>query len=111
MLSSANAFNLEQSKTLQFGKGLSLSQTSILDASKLKEFTDDNFKFNGNGRKFCKWIECTVGKRMNCLSRAISPFRTVLLKDLYCRHIKTSVVSERVDHSLKTVTCICFNDL
>ena len=26
----------------------------ILDSSKLKEFEDDNFKFDGNGRKFSK---------------------------------------------------------
>ena len=32
------------------GKELTLSQTTILDSSKLKEFADDNFKFNENGR-------------------------------------------------------------
>ena len=35
----------------------------ILDSSRLKEFTDDNFKFHENGRKFSKWVENTVGKR------------------------------------------------
>ena len=35
----------------------------ILDASKLKEFADDNSKFDGNGRKFSKRVENTVGKR------------------------------------------------
>ena len=34
----------------------------ILDSSKLKEFADDNFKFDENGRKFFKWVENTVGK-------------------------------------------------
>ena len=34
----------------------------ILDSSKLKEFADDNFKFNENGRKFSKQVENTVGK-------------------------------------------------
>ena len=28
----------------------------------MKEFADDNFKFNGNGRKLSKWIENAVGK-------------------------------------------------
>ena len=28
----------------------------------LKEFTDDNFKFNENGRKFSKQVDKTVGK-------------------------------------------------
>ena len=34
----------------------------ILDSSKLKEFADNNFKFDENGRKFSKWIENAVGK-------------------------------------------------
>ena len=43
-------------------KCLSLSQTTILDSSKLKEFADDNFKFDENGRRFYKRAENTVGK-------------------------------------------------
>ena len=31
-------------------------------SSKLKEFADDNFKFDENGRKFSNWVENTVGK-------------------------------------------------
>ena len=34
----------------------------ILDASKLMEFSDDNFRFDENGRKFSKPLENTVGK-------------------------------------------------
>ena len=34
----------------------------MLDSSKLKEFADDNFKFDANGRKLSKWVENTVGK-------------------------------------------------
>ena len=34
----------------------------MLDASKLKEFADDNFKFDENGRKISKRVENTVGK-------------------------------------------------
>ena len=33
----------------------------ILDPSKLKEFTANNFKFDENGRKFSKQVENTVG--------------------------------------------------
>ena len=33
------------------------------DSSKLKEFADDNFELDENGRKFSKWVENTVGKR------------------------------------------------
>ena len=34
----------------------------ILDSTKLKEFADDNFKSDENGRKFFKQLENTVGK-------------------------------------------------
>ena len=34
----------------------------ILDPSKLKEFADNNFKFDENGRNFSKWFENTVQK-------------------------------------------------
>ena len=33
-----------------------------LDSSKLKEFADDNFRFDENGIKLSKWVENTVGK-------------------------------------------------
>ena len=39
-----------------------LPNDKILDFSKLKEFADDNFKFDKNGRKLSKWVENTVGK-------------------------------------------------
>ena len=42
---------------------LTLSQTSnFADSSKLKEFADDNFKFDENGSEFSKTVENTVGK-------------------------------------------------
>ena len=34
----------------------------MLDRSKLKEFADNNFKFDENGRKLSKRVENTVGK-------------------------------------------------
>ena len=34
----------------------------ILDSSKLKDFAQDNFKFDEHGRKFSKQVENTVGK-------------------------------------------------
>ena len=39
----------------------SLSNDKILDRSKLKEFADDNFEFDENGREFFERIENTVG--------------------------------------------------
>ena len=56
---------------------------SILDSYKLKEFADDNFKFDEHGRKFTKRVENTVGKgkiARNC---------QVFSKDFHCRHVKT----------------------
>ena len=44
-------------KSELFSKGLTL-----LEASKLKEFADNNFKVDENGRKFSKRVENTVGK-------------------------------------------------
>ena len=40
-----------------------LPDDKILDSSKLKEFADDDFKFDKNARKLSKWVENTVGKR------------------------------------------------
>ena len=39
----------------------------------MKEFADDNFKFDENGRKFSKWLENTVGKG------EIAPYEQFLL--------------------------------
>ena len=35
---------------------------NILDRSELKEFAEDNFKLDENGRKFFQWVENAVGK-------------------------------------------------
>ena len=64
-LRSTNAWNLVQSKISSFGKKISPLLSSewlikpypkqqILDSSKLKQFADDHFKFNENGRMFSK---------------------------------------------------------
>ena len=63
---------------------------------KFKEFAKENYKYDENGRKFSICVEKQCGKRRNCSSRAISPFPTVFSKDLYCRHVKTQLVWERV---------------
>ena len=39
----------------------SITRQQILDSSKRKEFADDNFKFDENGRKLFKRVENTVG--------------------------------------------------
>ena len=47
--------------SLSYRKGLTLSKTTNFRFS-LKEFADDNFKFDENARKFSKQIENTAGK-------------------------------------------------
>ena len=39
----------------------------MLDSSKLKEFADDNFIFDENGREFSKRIDNTVGEKKELL--------------------------------------------
>ena len=50
-----------------------IPKRQILDSSKLKEFADDNFKFDENGRKLSKRVENTVGKGK------IAPYEQFLL--------------------------------
>ena len=49
----------------------------ILDSFKLKEFADDNFKFDENGRKLSKPVENIVGKGETACYEQISPFHSV----------------------------------
>ena len=41
---------------------LPITRRQILDSSRLKEFADDNFKFDKNGRKLSERVENNVGK-------------------------------------------------
>ena len=54
-------------------------QTTNLDSSKLKDFADDNLKFEENGRKLFKPVETTVGKgeiaRYSVFKRLVSQGR------------------------------------
>ena len=44
------------------GMGKPITRQQILDSSKLKEFADNNSKFDENGRKLSKCVENPVGK-------------------------------------------------
>ena len=70
---------------------LTLSQMTNLDSSKLKEFANNNFKFDENGREFSKQVKNTVGKGKIACYEQISPFPTVFSKELYCKHVKNRV--------------------
>ena len=55
-------FTLPKTNTVKPVLVTTFPKRQILDASKLKEFADANFKFDVNGRKFSRWLENTVGK-------------------------------------------------
>ena len=64
----------------------------ILDSSKLKQFADDNFKFDENGKKFSKQAENIVGKGEIAHYGQFLLFPqtvTVFSKDLHYKHVKT----------------------
>ena len=60
----------------------SFPKRQILNSSKLKDFADDNFKFDYNYRQLSKGGRKHSGKRRNCSLRAISPIPTVFSKRL-----------------------------
>ena len=64
---------------------------------RLKEFADNNFKFDENGRKFSKRTENTVGQKRNC-SLEVSK-RLVL----HTRK-KQGLFGKRLKHKLKLET-------
>ena len=49
-------------KKMDLQHSLTHYRRQILDSSKMKEFADDNFKFNKNGVKLSKRVENIVGK-------------------------------------------------
>ena len=69
----------------------------MLDSSKLKEFADNNFKFDENSEKLPKQIENTRGKG------EIAHYEQFLLFPqcfqricaVYCRHVKTRACLEK----------------
>ena len=60
----------------------------MLDSSKLKQFADDNLKFDENGRKFSKRVENIVGKGEIAHYEQFLLFSSMFSEDFYCRHIK-----------------------
>ena len=65
------------------------TKRQILVPSKLKEFADDNFKLDENGRTFSKRVENTVGKGEIARYEQFLLFPQCFLKDFFCRHVKT----------------------
>ena len=70
-ISSAICLNLDQSKILSSGNRkrqkespyhLTHYQTTNFRLFKLKDFADDNFKFDENSKKLSEWVQNTVGR-------------------------------------------------
>ena len=55
-------YNLKAFRVQDFHVYYNNKRRQILDSSKLKEFADDNFKLDENGRKLSNRVENTVGK-------------------------------------------------
>ena len=54
----------------------------------MKDFADNNLKFEEKWQKVIQTGRKHCGKRKNCLLRAISPFPTVFSKGLFPRGVK-----------------------
>ena len=69
----------------------------ILDSSKLKEFADDNFKFDESVRKFFKQVEDTEGKEEIARYKQFLLFPQCFQKTCYTADMKKpGLVWERV---------------
>ena len=51
--------------TLKLNVGWPFPKRQILDSSKLKKITDDNFKFDRNGKEVSKQVKNTAGEGEN----------------------------------------------
>ena len=67
----------------------------ILDSSKLKEFPDDNFKFDANGINFAKQVENTTEKR-SCSRHVLKTHKT---QDLFGKELNHSHTMTPFDKS------------
>ena len=85
----------------------------ILDSSKLKEFADDNFRFDANGRKLSKQVENTVGKGEIARYEQFLLFPQCFQKDCFPGASKGVIVWEWVNcvanQIRDTITSICMH--
>ena len=77
------------------------TKQQILDSSKLKEFADDNFKFDENGREFSKQVENTVGKEEIARYEQFLLFPQWFQKPCFSGALKGVIVSEWVKKKIE----------
>ena len=78
----------------------------------MKEFADDNFKFDENGRKFFKWVENTVGKGEIACYEQFLLFPQCFLKTCTADTRKPGLVWERVNiliHVLQLILSLYYD--
>ena len=78
-----------------------ITRQQILDSSKLKEFADDNFKFDENGSKLSKQVENMVGKGEIAGYKQFLLFAQCFQKACFPGASKGVIVWEWVDHFTK----------
>ena len=90
-VSSAICFNLDQSKILSFGNGLTPYHTrKILDQSKFQALSDNKINMTDKFEFVFGIVGKHFGERRKYLLPAYSPFRKMFSKaSFYSRHIKT----------------------
>ena len=99
ILTSANTFNLDLSKTLSFI--LTFSQTTNIRLIQTDRVCRRQFQIDENGRKFSKWIENTVGKGDIARYEQFLLFPQCFEKTCTAHTYKSRLVWERVDTSAK----------
>ena len=78
-----------------------------LYSSKLKEFADDNFKFDENGRKLSKRVENTVGKGEIACDEQFLLFPLCFQKACFSGASKGVIVWEWVNQSAPNLVHMC----
>ena len=78
-----------------------LTRRQILDSSKLKDFADNNLKFEENGRKLFKPVENTVGKGEIARYEQFLLFPQCFQKACFPGTSKGVIVWEWVNHVTK----------
>ena len=76
-----------------------IARQQILDSSKLKEFADNNFKFDENGRKLSKRVENNVGKGEIARYEQFLLFPQCFQKACFPGASKGVIVLEWVNHT------------
>ena len=73
---------------------IALSQRQILDSSNFKQFADNNFKFDEDGRKFYTWVE-TLCEKEKLLVRSNFFFSFSVFKRLVLQKHKNQGLFEK----------------